>query len=505
MINLIKKSKLKFSRNIFLLLAITVSLSFIYGCSSNKTISCEAANTENIKICSNESYEAVKIKPKITIQPYDKNKIENNYKKNKKLVFTPGVTEDMQTPDFWINKIDNPNELIMTQEQIQEFNNKIIKNVDSMYNLYDYKDTLNKKELLRYINYYKKPTRIMYNSNGKPINDNFYNSISNNLNLDKVKDKNPVRYGITIKKTSLRSFPTDEPVYKKARNDRFDRFQETACQACELVLILHESKDSKWFFVQTNNYRGWAKAENIALVENKKQALDYISSKQFITVTNDYIALKLSIENDKDTEFKYYMGTVIPITSENDFGYIIRIPIKNKNGSLEYKETFINRNSGVNKGYLKYTRANIIKQAFKLLGSAYSWGDKEDGSDCSSFLMNLYKTFGINIPRNTDQQEKSPNKLIQFNSNNSLTQRISMLNNAKPGTEILMNGHAMMYLGKHNNTHYMIHNFAGYGKKVGNTYNFVPVYQVAITSVDLPASSGTPFVKRFTSVIQFEN
>lgn len=501
MIKLTKNFRLKFFKSKILLVTIIASLNFIYGCTSNKAINCEAANTENVKLYPNEPYEAIKIKPKVTIQPYNKNNLQSNYEK----LITPGVTKDMQIADFWINKINTPNELIMTQAEIQEFNNKIIKNVNSMYNLNSYKETLNKKELLKYINYYKKPTRIMYTSNGEPISDKFYNSICSNLNLEQIKDKNPIRYGITIKKTSLRSFPTNESVHKKSKNDSFDRFQETASQACELVLILHESKDLKWFFIQTNNYRGWAKAENIALVENKQQALNYASSKQFITVTNEYITLKLYIENNKDTEFKYYMGTTIPIVSENDFGYIIKIPIKNKDGSLGYKETFINKNSGVNKGYLKYTRANIIKQAFKLLGSAYSWGDKEFGSDCSSFLMNVYRTFGIYIPRNTDQQERSKTKLIQFNYNNSLTKRNSMLNKAKPGAEILMNGHAMMYLGKHNDTHYMIHNFSGYGKKIGNNYNFVPVYKIAITSVDLPASSGTPFIQRFTSVIQFEN
>ena len=77
-------------------------------------------------------------------------------------------------------------------------------------------------------------------------------------------------------------------------------------------------------------------------------------------------------------------------------------------GFVFWRRAWIHGKADVSVGYLPYTRAHILRQAFKMLGENYGWGGQREGRDCSSFIMDIYNVFGIRSPRNADQQEKIP-------------------------------------------------------------------------------------------------
>jgi cell wall-associated NlpC family hydrolase len=183
---------------------------------------------------------------------------------------------------------------------------------------------------------------------------------------------------------------------------------------------------------------------------------------------------------------------------------LLKLPIRNAEGKLEFIEEKIGKSMNVHLGYLPYTTYNIITQAFKFQGFPYDWGDKYSGRDCSSFTSSIYRSFGIYLPRNTDQQEISSDNIIKFTAGQSFDQRIETIDRLNPGALFFMPGHTMMYLGKSGDKHYMIHAFLGYGIKNNNTINLQPVYQVAVTTVDLLNSKGIPYLNEFTSVIEFQ-
>jgi hypothetical protein len=62
-----------------------------------------------------------------------------------------------------------------------------------------------------------------------------------------------------------------------------------------------------------------------------------------------------------------------------------------------------------------------------------------------------------------------------------------------------------MYIGKVDGVHYMIHDFLAYGRKDGEKYVSVPVTAVAVTSTLLTVTSGTPYIQKFNTAVQFEN
>lgn len=45
----------------------------------------------------------------------------------------------MLSPEYWIRKIDNTDKVIMTQQEIENFNRKIINKVVTVYDLETYK------------------------------------------------------------------------------------------------------------------------------------------------------------------------------------------------------------------------------------------------------------------------------------------------------------------------------------------------------------------------------
>ena len=97
----------------------------------------------------------------------------------------------------------------------------------------------------------------------------------------------------------------------------------------------------------------------------------------------------------------------------------------------------------------------MIKQAFKLLGIDYSWGDKnKDGRDCSSTMNAIFRSFGFVMPRNTSNQLAIPTHGL----------RVSGLSPASmkkyhPGTMIFTSSHVMLYIGEDaSGNPYLLHN-----------------------------------------------
>jgi hypothetical protein len=425
----------------------------------------------------------------------------------------PGTTLEMMNHDFWIKRTDKSDKVIMSPNDIERFNGDMSSKLDAMVDLRNYQDNMEGNVLKELIESYTRPSGQLFDENIVEISEDFYEIIECNRNIEAIKKVNPVRYGLAITNTRIRSFPTDKCAFKADSTSEFDRLQEAVCQALQPVAILHESKDEKWFFVQIYNYAGWVKSEDIAIAEDKQGIFDYAGSSDFIVVTGNYIRTQYSPFEPRVHHKEFYMGTKIPLAKDtvDNVGrqstignYLVKLPIRNEEGKLEFLNALIAMNQDVNKGYLPYTRENIIKQVFKLLGDRYDWGDKFNGRDCSSTMMNVYNTFGIRLPRNASQQEKGAGKVLRFKEDSTLEERNRVFQEAQPGAGIFMKGHVMMYLGEVEGVNYMIHNFHGYGKKDGENYVFVPVNEVGVTPVTITTASGTPFINKFSSVIMFE-
>lgn len=426
----------------------------------------------------------------------------------------PGTKKYMLESTYWLNKLDTGEDLIMNKKAIVHFNKKTFKKVNTMCNIREHKESLTREELQHILGAYTIPKDMRYDIKGMEIKQAFYIALIQNTNLKEIQDINTVKFGISVKNTRLRSFPTEEGIFKDRDCIEFDLFQETECSALDAVAILHESSDKNWFYIQMYNYNGWVKACDIAIAKNKEEIFNYLDTAHFLMVIGNKVSTQFNHYDERVSRKDFYMGIRIPLEIEpiSSIGnqssflqHVVKIPVRDNKGFLEFKNALISHKEEVTIGYLPYTRATILNQAFKLLGDRYDWGNKNNGRDCSSFLMCVYKTVGIILPRNGGHQEIGEGISYIFDKNATLEERTRIFEKVNPGAAIFSAGHVMLYIGEDDGEHYMIHDFNSYGKMCeDNTLEKIYVNEIAVTSTLLLTSKGNKYIEIFTSLLQFE-
>ncbi len=438
---------------------------------------------------------------------------------NAPLVSTGQTMTQQDYPEFWVNKLSNPDKLIMNQQEIAKFNLDIIHNLpDTVYDLAAYPAILSKKTLVDYINSVQLPGGKVY-INGAAVPASGFEALRTQTNLQAVLEQNIVRYGFTVRRADLRTYPTKDGLFESPDDWEFDRFQKTAVDPAEPLVILHQSLDSKWYYIQTYYYRGWLPAEDIAVAATREEWLAYMREPGFLIVTGANFQLAFNPVSPELSEIGFQMGAKIPLAHLGDIpavvdnqavagNYVVILPVRDASGNLKFKQALIPSTADVTPGYLPYTRANIIKQAFKMQGQRYGWGGMFKATDCSGFIMNIYRTFGLKLPRNADEQENSAGKSVDLRLS-SLAERTQKLQKLLPGATLHMNGHVMLYLGEDRGGYYIIHDMAAYGDKErpetdGSLWR-VPVNQVTVSDLTtLYRVNGKLFLESLTTGRQFE-
>lgn len=392
----------------------------------------------------------------------------------------------VDNPEFWINRIEDPDLILMNEDEIKVFNEESFKRLDCLYNLEEENGTINQTELINLIQSISIiPKEISYDKNGNILGEDFYNKLIENLNINNVEKENYLRYGLAVNRTNMRTFPTYEPVYKRPGDIEFDQFAETAVYPWEPLIIYSESKDGQWYFGKIYNYIGWIPKKDIAIGE-KDEIFKYRDKDPFIIVVNRQVTLD---------GINFDMGVRIPVkNSKSNKEWIIFIPKRDEEGNLYIGESRIQKSEDFYQGYLPYTKENIIKQAFKFKGEKYGWGGSNNTRDCSAFMMDIFRTFGIMLPRNTYQQGiKDLGKVYEGKE---------YLHS--PGTSLYMPGHTMIYLGEYEGEYYIIHQFAGYYEGEGKNLQYNKVMKTDITTLSIKTSNGETFLEKIYSGKYFQ-
>lgn len=413
-----------------------------------------------------------------------------------------GVVSDMLKPSFWIEQYDGSDEIIMTYEEIEKYNEK---NFNSLPFLFDFKilpDELKGEEVLNWINELSTvPRSKRYDEKGIEYQQKDYDKLKGNLNIDKITGTINMAYGLTVKRTQMRTWPTMKPSFSTSSNQQTDYFTETAVYVAEPVLIYHTSADGLWYFSQIYNYKGWIPAEDVALC-SKKDLADYRASRDLLVV-KAAVAYTPESYDSRTSLLQLDMGVTLPILVENSSGYEVSFPVRNDGNYLDIAEITIPFTEDVAKGFPDYTVENVLIQAFKFLGEPYGWGGMNNARDCSAFVADVYRSFGIILPRNSDQQEKAAGS-ISFGGKNR-TERIKILDSLKPGTPLYMPGHAMLYLGKRQDKHYIIHDVPTvYLKEADGKLKAVKLNQVSVTPLDICNSKGSEYLMLLTTAVEIE-
>lgn len=385
----------------------------------------------------------------------------------KSLHAAPNVTPEMMTASYWINRIPNAHKVLMNQDEIKELNEDI-KNHDGTYiaNLENYAEIFDGAAMQKELSSFKNPTGLYIN--GKEIQSSYWGKLKRTIKNAKCTKNQKMKYGIVTEKTILRQYPTLDMLSDDPNDPEWDDQAITSVNVNEPVTAYIQTSDKKFTYVRARLSEGWIETEKIAICSSKEEWENAFNPENFVIVTGDRIFLEPSTDTPEISYKQLTMGTKLKLVTDYDgthtiidrtpqSNYIVTLPMRDAKGNYYEKDVMIPANRDVNVGYLPFTRANIVKLAFNCQGDRYGWGGMLESSDCSQFACEIYKCFGITLPRNTTWQGSVPYGVTVI-SELDTEEKALVLDTAEPGSIIQFPGHEMIYLGKVNDEYYTINN-----------------------------------------------
>ena len=384
--------------------------------------------------------------------------------------YLPDVTAEMSETSYWTENDD----LLMTYKEIEELNALTISSKGT--NMYDLKNqpettdgiALNeriKNSSLADASYYLGWT---YPGNEKLAEQADYDILIENTQNPNPLQEQPVKYAVAIRRTELRAFPSYIPIWDDPTDKECDYQYLTSIRVNEPLVITSVSSDGNYYLAKSISCSGWVAAADVALCADKDEWLSAwdFSPEKMLVVYGDKLYTEMSLTGAQTSNLLLTMGTVLEladIENPNELidnraayqNYAVWVPIRNEDGSYAKKLTLIPEHADVSAGYLPLTEKNIAKVAFGALGNTYGWGGALLSDDCSGYIRNVYKCFGMELARNTTWQSSMPMAKVNM-TDMCREERLTVLDALPFGSILFFNGHEMLYLGKENGKYYVI-------------------------------------------------
>jgi hypothetical protein len=408
-----------------------------------------------------------------------------------------GVTEARLDPDYWIKR-GASSRLVLNDAAIEAQNEKLKQLDKSIHDIDALPGTLTAAAVHGWVDRMsERPDDALYDERGKALEPAAIDAIVANANAAAIPATQQTRFGMVVRRSDLRTFPTRVRVFNAPDDGTdIDRFQEDALFAGTPVAIVHESRDGEWWFVVSPRYAAWISRNDVAH-GTRDEVLAYTHREPYVVVTGASAHTVFTPERPEVSDLQLEMGQRVPVLSDWPeekpvngqhpyTAHVVELPMRGADGSLHFTPALLPRTAEVATDYLPLTRANLIHQGFKFLGERYGWGSSYNARDCSGFVSEVYRSFGVQLPRNTRDQAVSPAlNRIAFTADDDHEKRLAVLRELQVGDLVYIPGHVMMVIGQDGGGPYVIHDTTGitYRDAAG-----------AITRVHLNGVSVTPLL-----------
>ena len=320
---------------------------------------------------------------------------------------------------------------------------------------------------------------------------------------------------MVVHRADLRTFPTRLRVFSSRGGTDIDRFQESALFPGAPVAIIHESADGAWWFVVSDSYAAWIEKDHVA--EGSGQAIfEYARKSPYLIVTGASARTVFTPERPEASELQLEMGVRTPlladwpadkqVNGQHPYaGHVIELPLRRADGSLAFTPALLPKTADVSTGYLPLSRANLLRQSFKFLGERYGWGHSYNARDCSGFVSEVYRGFGVQLPRNTRDQAVSPAlNRVAFTAADDHATRLALLGTLQVGDLIYIPRHVMMVIGYDEGAPYVIHDTTGITyRDADGEVTRVDLNGVSVTPLaPLLMGEGQPLVDAIQSIVR---
>ena len=380
----------------------------------------------------------------------------------------PEVAAAQLSPDFWIARLRRPHQVALDAATIARRNAVIEQRDASLHDLPSLPETLDGARVTAWLmRVSRRPTGPLFDVAGSKIEPATLDAIVDNANLSGVPIRQPTRYGLAVRRASLRTFPTSQRVFSSIGDTDLDRFQESALFPATPVVIAHASRDGDWWFVITPTYAAWVPKSAIA-EGSRSQVLGYIHQRPARVVTGAIVRTTMTPENPRVSDLQLDMGVRLPLSDippgaivngqHAGASWAVLMPVRSENGTLAIQPALIPRSADTAPDNLPLTPSNVIRQAFKFLGERYGWGEDYGTRDCSGFVSAVFSSMGVHLPRNTGDQARNPAfTRVHLDATSTRAVRLATVRTLQVGDLVYLPGHVMLVVGRIGGVPYVIH------------------------------------------------
>lgn len=367
----------------------------------------------------------------------------------------PGSSAPLLDARFWLDRAPQPDQRFVAPGEINTFNQRVHASL-GIPPVLDLPDMLDAALVRELIAAYRPPGEACFDGVGQPLGAAYWGHLAGAVRLPDAGQV-PVRFGLAIRRTSVRAFPTRDIVTTRPGEILLDRLQETTIDLGWPVAAVAISADERWLFCLTPLYWGWVAAADIARTE-RDTAVAFARPARWATVTASRIAIGLPAGGAVQAQ----MGTRLPLLGQDTLGMRVLVPQPGADGSAVLVEGLISAGArDAVEGDLPCTPRTVLTQAFCTLGEPYAWGGSRGGMfgrDCSRLVMDAYAVTGVRLPRNTGQQAAVCRAVVTFDGDLAADERRALLAERVPvGAILTMPGHVMLYLGAPDGEPFVIH------------------------------------------------
>lgn len=235
-------------------------------------------------------------------------------------------------PDFWIDRLHNPDEILVDEYEIKSFNHLLYKKmVESHLENYYYVFSDSKKEVTSddFINEIEKimsmedleklmQENLFFKDSEKikPLNKyQLKEFLSNFRDFKKgISADIPISFGLITNRSGLKSIPFKYPLGITPNYPFHDITRLTTLSPGEPILIYRRSFKLNWYFVQSSFYSGWINRKSLIEV-SKKEFFDYNKSTRTLILMESKVCTE---ELPTIGKFRFQMGDKLVLADENE-------------------------------------------------------------------------------------------------------------------------------------------------------------------------------------------
>lgn len=459
---------------------------------------------------------------------------KDNQEIKSNVTYPKKVGSDMLDVSYWVNKLGREaDKLLLNSSEIESINQDIIAGEGTRVNdIIAITEEMTQSERKRFLikeveddfdymvrDYPNKDRKLYVDGeliNNLPYFENIKESI---LTTGFENDNEKIQfYSVATKRTEVKKFPTKAIWGYDSPNDPDDESCDTTLEVNEPFVIRAKCSigDDMFYWGLSNSYTGWVNAKYLALFDTKEAWLEAwkvnVAGKDFLVVTQDNITLEPSTSAPETSEVQLKIGTVLKLVPKSELpervneratwnNYVVYLPTRNEEGKYVRSYALIPDRYNVSIGYLPLTQKNILNVAFSCLGNRYGWGGMLGSMDCSAYTKAICKCFGLDIPRDSDPQERIPNIIANL-GNMTDEEKEAYIEKLPVGTPLYFPGHAMIYLGSENGVNYVISDTGSLSDTDGDL-NVRSMYSVIINPLTVRRRNGNTWLKCLTSALVF--